>query len=616
MAKHDKSEALKEKISILPTTPGVYTYYDAEGTVIYVGKAKNLKRRVSSYFNRTHDSLRTNLLVRAIADMSYIVVPTEQDALNLENSMIKEYKPRYNVLLKDDKSYPWICVTKEHYPRVFMTRHRIKDGSKYYGPYTEAGTAKAVLSLISQLYPLRTCRHQITPEYIDRGKGRLCLEYHLKKCLGCCKGMVSQEEYARYIESVKQILNGETRELMDYLKSEMTARAEELKFEEAQHLKEQYQLVERYRAKSVIISQVLDDIDVFGVDDDDRNVYVNYMHLRRGAVVRSVTLRYTRRLEETVAEILAYAMNEVSQRLGAVYDEVVVPEIPDVQFDGVTFTIPQRGDRAKLLDVSTRNARQAKIDYLKHLEKVDPEQRTERLMERMKADFRLSEQPRHIECFDNSNIQGTNPVASCVVFKNGKPSKKDYRHFNIKTVEGPDDFASMKEVLTRRYTRLMNEGEPLPQLIVVDGGKGQLSSAVEALDEIGLRGVIAVVGIAKRLEEIYFPGDSVPLYIDKNSESLRVVQHLRDEAHRFGITHHRNRRSKSQTVSILDSIPGVGEATRISLMKHFRSVKKISEATEDSLAEVVGKAKARTIRQFFIDRTSAEEASAGASQQQ
>ena len=588
MAKHDKSEALKEKISILPTTPGVYTYYDAEGTVIYVGKAKNLKRRVSSYFNRTHDSLRTNLLVRAIADMSYIVVPTEQDALNLENSMIKEYKPRYNVLLKDDKSYPWICVTKEHYPRVFMTRHRIKDGSKYYGPYTEAGSAKAVLSLISQLYPLRTCRHQITPEYIDRGKGRLCLEYHLKKCLGCCKGMVSQEEYARYIESVKQILNGETRELMDYLKSEMTARAEELKFEEAQHLKEQYQLVERDRAKSVIISQVLDDIDVFGVDDDDRNVYVNYMHLRRGAVVRSVTLRYTRRLEETVPEILAYAMNEVSQRLGAVYDEVVVPEIPDVQFDGVTFTIPQRGDRAKLLDVSTRNARQAKIDYLKHLEKVDPEQRTERLMERMKADFRLSEQPRHIECFDNSNIQGTNPVASCVVFKNGKPSKKDYRHFNIKTVEGPDDFASMKEVLTRRYTRLMNEGEPLPQLIVVDGGKGQLSSAVEALDEIGLRGVIAVVGIAKRLEEIYFPGDSVPLYIDKNSESLRVVQHLRDEAHRFGITHHRNRRSKSQTVSILDSIPGVGEATRISLMKHFRSVKKISEATEDSLSEVVG----------------------------
>lgn len=611
MAKHDKSEALKEKISILPSTPGVYTYYDTEGTVIYVGKAKNLKRRVSSYFNRTHDSLRTNLLVRAIADMSYIVVPTEQDALNLENSMIKEYKPRYNVLLKDDKSYPWICVTKEHYPRVFLTRHRVKDGSKYFGPYTDGVSVKAVLSLINRLYPLRTCRLQITPEYIGKGKGSLCLEYHMKRCRGCCKGMISPEEYARYIESVRQILNGETRELMDYLRNEMMAKAEELKFEEAQQLKEQYQLVERYRSKSVIISQVLDDIDVFGVDDDDRAVYVNYMHIRRGAVVRSVTLRYTRRLDETVPEILAYAMNEVSTRLGTVYDEVVVPEIPDVEFDGVAFTIPQRGDRAKLLDVSTRNARQAKIDYLKHLEKVDPEQRAERLMERMKTDFRLKELPRHIECFDNSNIQGTNPVASCVVFKNGKPSKCDYRHFNIKTVEGPDDFASMKEVLTRRYTRLMNEGEPLPQLIVVDGGKGQLSSAVEALEEIGLRGVIAVVGIAKRLEEIYFPGDSVPLYIDKNSESLRVIQHLRDEAHRFGITHHRNRRSKTQTVSILDSIHGVGEATRTTLLKHFRSVKRISEATEVALAEVVGKAKARTIRQFFIDRANVGDNNAG-----
>ncbi len=607
MAKLDKRDALKEKISILPSTPGVYTYYDAEGRIIYVGKAKNLKRRVSSYFNRTHESTRTNLLVRAIADMSYVVVPTEQDALNLENSMIKEYKPRYNVLLKDDKSYPWICVTKEHYPRVFLTHHRVKDGSKYYGPYTNTASARAVLSLIFQLYPIRLCRHQITPEYIDKGKGRLCLEYHLKKCKGCCKGMVSQQEYASCIENVKQILNGETRELMEYLRNEMTLRAEELKFEEAQQLKEQYLLVERYRAKSVIISQVLDDIDVFGVDDDDRIVYVNYMHLRRGAVVRSVTLRYTRRLEETVAEILAYALNEVASQFGVVYDEVVVPEVPDVDFEGVSFTVPQRGDRAKLLDVSTRNARQAKIDYLKHLEKVDPEQRTERLMERMKADFRLNEFPRHIECFDNSNIQGTNPVASCVVFKNGKPSKKDYRHFNIKTVEGPNDFASMKEVLTRRYTRLMTEGESLPQLIVVDGGKGQLSSAVEALEEIGLRGVIAVVGIAKRLEEIYFPGDSVPLYIDKNSESLRVVQHLRDEAHRFGITHHRNRRSKTQTTSILDSIPGVGEATRTTLLKHFRSVKKITESTEDELSEVVGKAKARTIRQFFLDRAKESE---------
>lgn len=602
MAKHDrnKSEQLIEKIHILPESPGVYTYYDAEGTVIYVGKAKNLKRRVSSYFNRTHEVLRTNLLVRAIADMSYIVVPTEQDALNLENSMIKEYKPRYNVLLKDDKSYPWICITKEDYPRVFLTRHRIKDGSKYYGPYTDVSAARTVLNLIRQLYPIRSCRFAITDDYIARDKGRLCLDYHLKKCLGCCKGMISKEDYAQFIEKVKQILNGETRELMDYLRDEMMKKASELKFEEAQELKEQYQAVERYRAKSVIISQVLDDIDVFGIDDDTNIVYVNYMHLRRGAVVRSVTLQYRRRLEEPASEILAYAMEEVRAQFGAVFDEVVVPVVPDVEFPGVTFTIPQRGDRAKLLDVSTRNARQAKIDWLKHLEKTDPEQRTTRLMERMKADFRLSEEPRHIECFDNSNIQGTNPVASCVVFKDGKPSKKDYRHFNIKTVEGPDDFASMKEVLTRRYTRLMNEGEPLPQLIVVDGGKGQLSSAVEALEEIGLRGTIAVVGIAKRLEEIYFPGDSVPLYIDKNSESLRVIQHLRDEAHRFGITHHRNRRSKSQIVSELDGIKGIGEATKSLLLKHFRSVKKISEASEDALAEVVGRSRARILRNHFI----------------
>lgn len=608
MAKHDKnkSQELIEKIHNLPDTPGVYMYYDAEGTVIYVGKAKNLKRRVSSYFNRTHDVLRTNLLVRAIADMSYIVVPTEQDALNLENSMIKEYKPRYNVLLKDDKSYPWICVTKELYPRVFLTHQRTKDGSKYFGPYTDTASARVVLNLIRQLYPIRSCRIQITPEYLAKDKGRLCLDYHLKKCLGCCKpGMISSAEYAQFIDRIKQILNGETRELMDYLKSEMEKKAEELKFEEAQQLKEQYQAVERYRVKSVIISQVLDDIDVFGIDDDEKIVFVNYMHLRRGAVVRSATLQYRRRLEEPAEEILSYAMEEVRLQFGAVYDEVVVPVIPDTEFDCVTFTIPQRGDRAKLLDVSTRNARQAKIDWLKHLEKTDPEQRVNRLLERMKSDFRLSELPHHIECFDNSNIQGTNPVASCVVFKDGKPSKKDYRHFNIKTVEGPDDFASMKEVLTRRYTRLMDEGEPLPQLIVVDGGKGQLSSAVEALEEIGLRGTIAVVGIAKRLEEIYFPGDSIPLYIDKNSESLRVVQHLRDEAHRFGITHHRNRRSKTQTTSELDNIKGVGEATKTALLKEFRSVKRIREASADQLAAIVGKAKAKTIRDYFTSKPEA-----------
>ncbi|MBD5213562.1 MAG: excinuclease ABC subunit C [Bacteroidales bacterium] len=597
MAKHDKnkSQQLRDKIAILPDTPGVYMYFDAEGTVIYVGKAKNLKRRVSSYFNRTHDVLRTNLLVRAIADMKYIVVPTEQDALNLENSMIKEYKPRYNVLLKDDKSYPWICVTKEMYPRVFMTRNRIKDGSKYFGPYTEAGAARAVLDLIHKLYPIRTCRLGITPEFLAKKKGKVCLEYHIKRCKGCCVDAISAEQYQGYIERVKQILRGETGELMEYLRIEMEHFASLLRFEEAQELKEQYQLVERYRAKSVIVSQTIDDVDVFGIDDDKDDVYVNYMHLRRGAIVRSVTLRYKRRLDESQAEMLAYAMEEIRTTLGVEYDEVVTAVAPDVDMPGVTFTIPQRGDKAKLLEVSQRNARQAKLDALKQMERQNPEERLERTLKRMQQDFHLSELPRHIECFDNSNIQGTNPVASCVVFKNARPSKRDYRHFNIKTVEGPDDFASMKEVLTRRYTRLMDEGESLPQLIVVDGGKGQLSAAVEALEAIGLRGKIAIVGIAKRLEEIYFPGDSAPLYIDKNSESLRVVQHLRDEAHRFGITHHRDRRSKSQVVSELDSIKGVGEVTKTALLKHFKSVKRIREATVDAIAEIIGPAKARIV---------------------
>lgn len=595
MAKVEKSQQLKEKISILPDTPGCYLYYDAAGTVIYVGKAKNLKRRVSSYFNRTHDSVRTNLLVRAIADMKYIVVPTEGDALNLENSLIKEYKPRYNVLLKDDKSYPWIVVTKEHYPRVFLTRTRIKDGSKYFGPYTNTGIAKAVLNLIRELYPVRTCRHAITPDFINKGKGRLCLEYHLKNCLGCCTGQISPEKYADMIDHVKQILRGETQELLDYLKLEMERLSEELRFEEAQVLKEKYQLVERYQSKSVIVSQTLDDIDVFGIDDDNTDVYVNYMHVRRGAIVRSITLQYKRRLEESIEQILSYAIVEAKEKFNLEYDEIIVPVLPDMEMPGVSFIIPQRGDKLKLLQVSTHNARQNKVDSLKMMEKHNPEQRVERTLERMKSDFRLSELPRHIECFDNSNIQGTNPVASCVVFKNAKPSKRDYRHFNIKTVEGPDDFASMKEVLTRRYTRLMEEGEGLPQLIVVDGGKGQLSAAVEALDDMGLRGTIAVVGIAKRLEEIYFPGDSIPLYIDKNSESLRIVQHLRDEAHRFGITHHRNRRSKVQIISELDEIKGIGDKTQTALLQHFKSVKRLKEASIDRIAEITGPARASII---------------------
>ena len=586
---------MRDKIAILPDTPGVYTYYDAEGTVIYVGKAKNLKRRVSSYFNRTHDSLRTNLLVRAIADMTYIVVPTEQDALNLEASMIKEYQPRYNVLLKDDKTYPWIVVTNEYFPRVLMTRQRIKDGSKYYGPYTNAAVARTVLELVRDLYPIRSCRLALTPDYISRGKGRLCLEYHMKRCGGCCVGKVPQSDYMMQIERVRQILRGDTAELMHYLRQEMERLSEQLRFEEAQELKVKYDLIARYQAKSVIVSQTIEETDVFGVDDDGKDVFINYMHVRHGAVVRSLTLHYKRRLDEPVPSLLTLAVNEISQKFGIRFREIIAAQDLDMEFDGLKVTVPQRGDKAKLLEVSEKNARQYKIDMLKHMERTSPEQRTDRLMERMKEDFRLSEYPRHIECFDNSNIQGTNPVASCVVFRNGRPAKNDYRHFNIKTVVGPDDFASMKEVLTRRYTRLMEEGRGLPQLIVVDGGKGQLSAAVEALESIGLRGTIAVVGIAKRLEEIYFPGDSVPLYIDKNSETLRVIQHLRDEAHRFGITHHRNRRSKGQTVSALDGIKGVGEKTRTALLSRFKSVKRLREADLDAIAEVVGPARASVV---------------------
>ncbi|MCM1309880.1 MAG: excinuclease ABC subunit UvrC [Bacteroides sp.] len=588
----------------MPTTPGVYTYYDASGTVIYVGKAINLRRRVSSYFNRTHDSVRTNLLVRAIADVSYIVVPTEQDALNLENSMIKEYKPRYNVLLKDDKSYPWIVVTNEYYPRVFMTRERLKDGSKYFGPYTDTASAKAVLNLIHELYPIRNCRHAITPDYLARGKGRICLEYHLKKCRGCCiAGMVDQGDYLDYIERIKQILRGETGALLSHLKTEMTRLAEELKFEEAHELKKQYDLIERYQSKSVIISQVLDQIDVFGISDEgDKDVYINYMHLRRGAVVRSLTLHYTRSLEESAPTLLSYAINEIQQRFGAEFDEVVVETLPETEFPGVKFTIPQRGDRAKLLDVSKRNAAQSRADAIARTEKLNPEQRTMRVLKRIQDDFRLPELPRHIECFDNSNIQGTNPVASCVVFRNAKPAKKDYRHFKIQTVEGPDDFASMREIITRRYTRLLQEApDDLPQLIVIDGGKGQLSAAVEALDSIGLRGEIPIVGIAKRLEEIYFPGDTIPLYIDKNSETLRVIQHLRDEAHRFGITFHRDLRSKGQTVSALDGIAGIGEKTKQLLLKKFRSVAKVKAATLDQLTDLIGPAKAQTLYKALHD---------------
>ncbi|MDE5887876.1 MAG: excinuclease ABC subunit UvrC [Muribaculaceae bacterium] len=591
-------EHLREKILNLPEAPGVYMYIDKHGRVIYVGKAKRLKRRVSSYFNRKHDSIKTNLLVRNIVDMRFIVVGSEEDALHLENAMIKAYQPHYNVLLKDDKSYPWIVVTKELYPRVFMTREKGLEG-KYYGPYSNQQSAKVVLQLIRDVFPLRSCRHLLEEKNIARGKFRLCLDYHIKKCSGCCRGLISPDEYGMFVQQVRQILNGETLILEKYLKEEMTRLSEEWKFEEAQAVKEKYEAVKRYNAKSVIALTEESDADMFAYDENGDSAYVNFMHLHNGAVVQSLNMEFRRKLAETPAEILSMAISEIGRRFEREFKTVIVPFNPDVEFEGVEFVVPKRGDKKKILDVGLKNVRQYMNDKEKMAEKLDPEKGVEKLMEQMKSDFRLSVQPRHIECFDNSNIQGTNPVSSCVVFRNGKPSKRDYRHFIIKTVEGPDDFASMKEVLHRRYSRMIAEGEPLPQLVVVDGGKGQLSAAVEAFDEMGIRGEVAVVGIAKRLEEIYFPGDQFPLYIDKKSRSLQVIQALRDEAHRFGITHHRLRRSKGQVVSELDSIKGVGEVTAKTLMKTFKSVKRIREASLDDIVAAIGKSKGEIVYSHF-----------------
>ena len=591
----DSREELMLKVGLLPDSPGVYMYFDGEGKIIYVGKAKRLKRRVSSYFNRVHSVARTNILVKNIRDLKYIVVDSEEDALHLENSLIKEHKPRYNVLLKDDKSYPWICVTNELYPRVFLTRETPKRGGKFYGPYSNVNVARTVIELIRELYPIRTCRHVFTKEMVERRKIGLCLQYHIKNCLGCCTGEISPEEYHKFIDEIRQILNGNTQQLCDYLIDEMQSLASELKFEEAQLVKQKYELVEKYRAKSVIVSSHITDVDVYAIERDETNAYINYLHLRNGSIVQCLTLEYSVKMQESDEELLSMAIAEIIVKFDRKPREILVPVIPETEMEGVQFVVPKIGDKKKLVDIALKNAKQYMLDKITRSEKLNPQQRTMRVLKTMQRDFRLEELPRHIECFDNSNTQGTNPVASCVVFKDAVPSIRDYRHFNIKTVEGPDDFASMKEVLTRRYTRLVQEGEELPQLVIVDGGKGQLSAAVDAFDAMGLRGKIALVGIAKRLEEIYFPGDSVPLYIDKNSESLRVVQRLRDEAHRFGITHHRNRRSKGQTVSILDGIKGVGSVTRDTLLKHFKSVKRLREATEEEIASVVGVAKAKIV---------------------
>jgi len=581
------NEHIHHLLSLLPDSPGVYQYFDKEGNIIYVGKAKNLKRRVSSYFNKKHESLRTTMLVRNICDIKYTVVGSEEDALHLENSFIKEYKPRYNVLLKDDKTYPWITVRNEPFPRVFLTRKVIHDGSKYYGPYANVQLARTVIELIRSIYPIRTCSHLLSAENIERHKYKVCLQYHIKNCKGPCEGMQSEADYREEIEQIRQILSGNIQQLTDHLKEEMNALAEQLK--------EKYLLLEKYKAKSVIVSSTIHNVDVFSYAEDENDAYVNYLHVRNGSIVQSYTLEYRKRLDETREEILSLAIAELRQRFKSESHEIIVPFLPESEFKETFFTVPQRGDKRKLLEVSEQNVKQYKLDKVKSAEKLNPEQRVTRILSRAQKDFRLHNLPMHIECFDNSNIQGTLPVSSCVVFKKAKPSKKDYRHFNVKSVEGPDDFASMYEAVYRRYKRLSEENQPLPDLVVVDGGKGQLSAACEALRDLHLQ--IPIIGIAKRLEEIFFPDDPIPLYLDKNSESLRLIQQMRDEAHRFGITHHRNRRSKKQVESALDKIPGIGEKTRDLLLTRYKSVKRIKEVPLDELAQLIGPAKAGLIHE-------------------
>lgn len=598
---------LKVKLSTMPESPGVYRYFDKEGTVIYVGKAKNLKRRVNSYFNRVHPTLRTNMLVRNIWDLKYVVVNSEEEALDLENSLIKEFQPHYNVLLKDDKSYPWICVTKELFPRVYITRETPNRGGRFYGPYPKTEVAHALLDVLRQIYPIRSCRYNLTPSTVESKKVRLCLQYHIKRCAGCCHGLITPRQYQEYIDEITQILRGDTKQVSDYLFDEMEHFASELKFEEAQEVKRKYQLIEQYRSKSVIVNPSIHNVDVFSIISDDSASYVNYLHVRGGSIVQSVTLEYKfidADANADEADLLSTAIREIRDRFKETYrhdkvKEALVNVLPDFELDGIEFVVPQRGDKRKLLGISLKNAEQHRIDKYKRMEKLNPEQRVTRTLTTLQRDFRLPVLPHHIECFDNSNIGGTTPVASCVVFRDAKPCKKDYRHFIIKTVEGANDYASMKEVLSRRYSRLLAEGEPLPQLVVLDGGKGQLSAAIEVLDELGLRDKVSAIGIAKRMNEIYFPGDSVPLFIDKNSESLHVIQRLRDEAHRFAITFHRKRRSNSQIHSELDDIRGIGEKTKQLLLKQFKSLKRIREASQPDLEAVVGKARAQRIIEYF-----------------
>ena len=593
---NDRLNYITSLLSTIPEKPGCYQYYDAKGTVIYVGKAKNLRKRISSYFQKEHENRKTRVLVKQIYDLRYIVVDSEADALLLENNLIKQYRPRYNVLLKDDKTYPSIVIKNEPFPRIFQTRNIIRDGSLYYGPYSSVHFIRTLLHLIKELYPIRNCKHALTPEAIGSGKYKVCLQYHIKRCKAPCVGMQLAEEYNRNIADIKEILKGNSSKVSELLLERMKVLAEEMRFEEAQEVKRQYDLVESFRLKSTVVP-MLHNVDVFSLDENETSFFINYMHVGSGAIVQVYTIEYQKKLDDEQKEyVLGLGIVEMRERFRSHANEIIVPFIPEGVFpEGISFTVPQRGDKRKLLELSLQNAKQYKVDKLKRSEKFNPEQRATRLLTTIQKDLHLPVLPMQIECFDNSNIQGTNPVAACVVFKKAKPSKKDYRHFHIKTVVGPDDFASMREIVTRRYTRLLEEKAPLPQLIIIDGGKGQLNAATEVLRELNLLGKITIVGLAKRLEEIFYPGDPFPLVLDKTSETLKVIQHLRDEAHRFGITFHRHMRSKGQIVSELDTIKGIGEKTKEALLKKYKSVKRIREVPSAELEELIGKRKAALV---------------------
>jgi len=594
------SQHLQTLLKSLPEKPGVYQYFDADGKILYVGKAKSLKKRVYSYFSKDHyDSGKTRVLVSKIVDIRTIVVDTELDALLLENNLIKKYQPRYNVALKDDKTYPWICIKNERFPRVFPTRKVIKDGSEYFGPYPSGKVMHTLLDLVKSLYPRRTCNLALEPIAINNGKFKVCLEYHIKNCLGPCEGYQSETEYMQTIQEIRQIIKGDIGNLISMVKHKMQEEASAYRFEEAQKLKERIELLEKFKSKSTIVNPSISNVDVFSIQTDEKNAYVNYLRVLDGSIIQGHTIELRKRLDEPAEELLSIAIGEMRQRFSSNAREIIVPFLPDLEDDFLTLTVPQRGDKKQLLDLSARNVLNYIREKNKQLELVDPERHSKRILEQLRKDLRMPELPRHIECFDNSNFQGAYPVSAMVCFKDGRPSKKDYRHFNVKTVVGPDDFATMEEVITRRYGRLLEEEGEFPQLIIIDGGKGQLGAALGALEKLGLRGKISIIGIAKRLEEIYFPGDPLPLYIDKKSESLKLIQFLRNEAHRFGITHHRSRRDKGTLKTELHEIEGIGPSTAEKLLTEFRSVKKVREASLEEIASVVGKSKAETVMNYF-----------------